>query len=56
MGEHQRLRYTRIYFQRAPEERFHEVVERVTGREVRAFISGIDTGQDVAAEIFYLAS
>lgn len=54
MGEHQRLRDTRMYFQHATEERFREVVERVTGREVRAFISGIDTGQDVAAEIFYL--
>jgi uncharacterized protein YbcI len=54
MGEHQRLRDTRMYFQHATEDRFREVVERVTGREVRAFISGIDTGQDVACEIFYL--
>jgi uncharacterized protein YbcI len=56
MGEHQRLRDTRMYFQHATEERFREVVERVTGREVRAFISGLDTGQDVAAELFYLGS
>jgi uncharacterized protein YbcI len=56
MGEHQRLRDTRMYFQHATEERFREVVERVTGREVRAFISGIDTGQDVAVEVFYLES
>jgi uncharacterized protein YbcI len=54
MGEHQRLRDTRMYFQHATEDRFRGVVERVTGREVRAFISGLDTGQDVAAEIFYL--
>jgi uncharacterized protein YbcI len=54
MGEHQRLRDTRMYFQHATEEKFREVVQRVTGREVRAFISGIDTGQDVACEIFYL--
>jgi uncharacterized protein YbcI len=54
MGEHQRLRDTRMYFQHATEERFREVVERVTGRQVRAFISGIDTGQDVAVEVFYL--
>ena len=54
MGEHQRLRDTRMYFQHATEERFREVVERVTGREVRAFVSGLDTLQDVACEIFYL--
>jgi uncharacterized protein YbcI len=54
MGEHQRLRDTRMYFQHATEERFREVVETVTGRQVRAFISGLDTGQDVAVEIFYL--
>jgi uncharacterized protein YbcI len=54
MGEHQRLRDTRMYFQHATEERFREVVERVTGRQVRAFISGIDTVQDVAVEVFYL--
>jgi uncharacterized protein YbcI len=54
MGEHQRLRDTRMYFQHATEERFREVVETVTGRKVRAFISGLDTGQDVAVEVFYL--
>jgi uncharacterized protein YbcI len=54
MGEHQRLRDTRMYFQHATEERFREVVERVTGRQVRAFISGLDTVQDVAVEVFYL--
>jgi hypothetical protein len=43
-----------MYFQHATEDRFREVVERVTGRKVRAFISGLDTAQDVAAEIFYL--
>lgn len=54
MGEHQRLRDTRMYFQHASETKFREVVERVTGREVRAFISGVDTIQDVAVEVFYL--
>jgi uncharacterized protein YbcI len=43
-----------MYFQHATEERFREVVERVTGREVRAFVSGMDTIQDVACEVFYL--
>jgi uncharacterized protein YbcI len=56
MGEHQRLRDTRMYFQYATEEKFLEVIERVTGRKVRAFISGLDSSKDVAAELFYLES
>ena len=54
MGEHQRLRDTRLYFQYATEESFRGVVERVVGRKVRAFISGMDTKEDVALEAFYL--
>jgi uncharacterized protein YbcI len=54
MGEHQRLRDTRQYFQHATENQFREVVERLLGREVRAFISGIDTCVDVSAEVLYL--
>jgi uncharacterized protein YbcI len=55
-GEHQRLRDTRLYFQHATEEQFCEAIERVVGRKVRAFISGMDTSKDVSAEIFYLES
>lgn len=54
MGEHQRLRDTRMYFQSATSEKFREIIERVTGRKVRAFISGIDAEKDVCAELFYL--
>jgi uncharacterized protein YbcI len=54
MGEHQRLRDTRMYFQAATHDKFTEIVERLTGRKVRAFISGLDAGQDVCAEVFYL--
>jgi uncharacterized protein YbcI len=54
MGEHQRLRDTRMYFQAATSDRFQEVIERVLGRKVRAFISGLDAGNDVCAEVFYL--
>lgn len=54
MGEHQRLRDTRMYFQYATEQRFLELIERATGRKVRAFISGLDAGKDIAAELFYL--
>jgi uncharacterized protein YbcI len=54
MGEHQRLRDTRTFFQHATEENFCAVIERLLKRKVRAFVSGIDTAQDVSAEIFYL--
>jgi uncharacterized protein YbcI len=54
MGEHQRLRDTRLYFQHASEKEFRGVIEQLLGRKVRAFISGIDTGKDVSSEIFYL--
>jgi uncharacterized protein YbcI len=54
MGEHQRLRDTRMYFQHATEGKFRGVIERITGRPVRAFISGIDTCVDVSSEVFHL--
>jgi uncharacterized protein YbcI len=54
LGEHQRLRDTRLYFQYATKDQFCEVVERCLGRKVRGFVSGIDTEEDVSAEIFYL--
>ena len=54
MGEHQRLRDTRLFFQHASEDEFCSVVERILGRKVRWFISGIDTGQDISVELFYL--
>jgi uncharacterized protein YbcI len=54
MGEHQRLRDTRMYFQHATESQFRGVIERVTGRPVRAFVSGIDTSVDVSSEVFHL--
>lgn len=54
MGEDQRLRDTRTFFQHATEENFCAVVERLLKRKVRAFVSGIDTARDVSAEVFYL--
>ena len=54
MGEHQRLRDMRMFFQHASEKDFKGAVEQTLGRRVRAFVSGIDTEQDVAAEVFYL--
>jgi uncharacterized protein YbcI len=54
MGENQRLRDTRTFFQHATEENFCAVIERLLKRRVRAFVSGIDTARDVSAEVFYL--
>jgi uncharacterized protein YbcI len=54
MGEHQRLRDTRLYFQHATEQQFCSLIEGLLKRKVRAFISGIDTNKDISAEIFYL--
>ncbi len=55
LGEHQRLRDTRLYFQYASVAEFCRPVERLTGRTVRAFHSSTDTeagGQSV--EVFVL--
>lgn len=54
MGEYQRLRDVRLFFQYACEGDFREAIERVTGRRVRAFVSGLDAGEDVSCEVFYL--
>jgi uncharacterized protein YbcI len=54
MGEHQRLRDTRLYFQSATHDKFTEIIERLTGRKVRGFISGLDAGADICSEVFYL--
>jgi uncharacterized protein YbcI len=55
MGEHQRLRDTRMFFQYATVREFCEPVERLTGRRVKAFISGIDTAvEGLAIETFIL--
>ena len=52
----ERLRDLRLYFQHITEGQFCEVIERALGRRVRAFVSGMDTRKDVAAELFYLES
>ena len=54
LGEHQRLRDMRTFFQQVSEEQFRGAVEQITGRTVWAFVSGIDTAEDVSAEVFYL--
>jgi uncharacterized protein YbcI len=53
MGEHQRLRDTRTFLQHAMEQEFVEPIERIIGRRVVAFVSGVDTSRDVSIEVFY---
>ena len=52
MGEHDRLREARMLFQYATVKEFVEPVEEITGRTVRSFISGLDSQEGVAAEMF----
>jgi uncharacterized protein YbcI len=55
LGEFQRLRDTRMLFQYSWVKQFCEPVERLTGRKVRSFISGIDAEADgTSLEVFVL--
>ena len=54
LDEHQRVREIRMFFQHAAEKEFVDTVERVSGRCVRGFVSGMDTHQDISTEVFYL--
>lgn len=53
LGEKQRLEETRLFFQNAVRAEFVNTVERITGRKVRGFVSGMDADVDIATEIFY---
>jgi uncharacterized protein YbcI len=52
MGEYERLREARMFYQYAARADFVEPVERITGRRVRSFISGTDAKEDVSVETF----
>ena len=55
LGEHQRLRDLRLFFQYATVREFCASVEQITGRTVRAFFSAIDTEvEGMAIESFVL--
>ena len=54
LGDHQRLRDVRLFFQHSSEEQLKRPVEEILGRRVRAFISGIDAEKDVAVEVYIL--
>jgi uncharacterized protein YbcI len=52
MGEAQRVRESRMWFQVATSEKFVETVEQIVGRTVRAFASATDPEKGVVMEIF----
>ncbi len=52
MGEHQRVRDMRTFFQVATADRFVAEVEAIVGRKVRGFASAIDPGPELVWEIF----
>ena len=55
MGEHERLREMRMFFQYASVAEFCRPVEQFTGRKVRAFLSAIDTQvEGLSVETFIL--
>jgi uncharacterized protein YbcI len=54
MGEAHRLRDIRTMFQHATEPEFRAEVERITGRRVIGFMSGIDVHHDISCEVFTL--
>jgi len=52
MGEHHRVRESRMFLQVASQEQFVGAVEELVSRKVRAFASAIDPGAGVVFEIF----
>jgi uncharacterized protein YbcI len=52
MGEHQRVRETRMFLQVASQKQFVEAIEALVSRKVRAFASAIDPAPGVVFEIF----
>ena len=52
LGEHQRLRDVRLFFQAATEDQFRGVVSGIVGRPVESFMSAVDTHTDTSIEVF----
>lgn len=55
-ADHLRLRECRTLFQYVNPAPFCDPIERITGRRVRALVSGIAVCEDVATETFILES
>jgi len=54
-GSRDHVRETRDKFQDAVEEEFVGIVERITGRPVRVFLSQVDIDSNLALEFFIFA-
>src|SRR5581483_12137848 len=54
IGEHDRLRESRLFVQYALEAEFRAIVERELQRRTLAFVSGVDTERDLSVEVFTL--
>jgi len=53
LGDAERVRETRVAFQAATESEFIAEAERLLGRTVRAFASGVDPNRNVVFESFF---
>jgi uncharacterized protein YbcI len=53
-GEVEPVIEMRLAFQRAMKPTFTELVEEITGRKVRAFLSQVHVDPDISCEIFVL--
>jgi uncharacterized protein YbcI len=56
MGDHQRVRESRLAFQAATYDDFVQAVEEIVHRKVRAFGSAIDVAENVVFESFVFES
>jgi len=53
MGDHNRVRDSRVAYQAATQEQFIAAVEQIVYRKVVGFASGVDPDADVVFECFY---
>ena len=53
-GDLDRVRETRLVHQLALREEFEVRIEKLTGRPVHAYVSGVHFDPDMAVELFYL--
>jgi uncharacterized protein YbcI len=54
LGEHGRVRDTRLLIRHGLEDQFRAIVERALQRRTLAFVSGVDTRYDICVELFTL--
>jgi len=55
LGKTEIVRETRLIYQRAVEEQYVQIVERITGREVTGFASTVTFDPDQAIDFFSIA-